>query len=723
MILGQVWPRPFVAGWSEESPDGAFYPTQGPEALRQLYDTDAHFVPYYIAGSKGCPRLLKEVADDPSYPIRFQVIPLDCEPKGHPSEVPEAWRENFRAVGNDLGWGWYETRGGGRMLFATEQPVTIAQFLVIQKRAMQLLESRGVDVDPTTNQWGRCYRLPFVVRDGVPQRHRAGNLDALPRVPLDDLPSALGSSSGGGIAGMFDGIEDAELPLDVIVQGEGGRNSFLTRVAGQLRGQGLDGAALLEELAARNESQCNPPLPAREVAAIARSAQRWDAGARAEPEAIEDDRPLKLGDHVEVARRLLAEFPEGTVGDRGMLWAYSEDLGIWEPSDGDEIARRAGRYSGFPVQGKKDKDGNPAMVALKLRDTDCRGIANVSLREHRTPGFFDHELPGVCFANGFVGEEGTLQPHSQDHRARVAVPYDFDPGAVPGAFLRFLSQVWEPLDDVEAMVQLMREIIGVYTMGLATRFQMAFILLGGGGNGKSVLLDVIRSLFPKGSATAVGPQEWGDQYRRARLASSRINLVSELPEVEIMSSEKVKGIISGDVTEARAIYGSPFDFEPRAGHLFSANALPGVRDHSHGFWRRWTVVPFPRQFADHEKDLTLTERLIETQRSPILSWACEAVPGVLSRRRYTLPSSCERVTKGWRARADQVACFMDEDESVQTSFWSVGAAQLYNRYVEWAKLNGYRNQLSGRVFGERVKTIPKVQTKRTKRGIEYFSEV
>jgi P4 family phage/plasmid primase-like protien len=670
-------------GWSEEQPDGAAYKTVGPEALRELYDTDAHFVPYYLEGSPACPRLLKEVADDPSYPIRFEVVPLDCEPVGHPDVVPEAWRENFRAVADELGWAYYETRGGGRMLFATMEPVTIAQFLVIQRRAMHLLESKGVDVDPTTNQWGRCYRLPFVMRNGVPQRHRAGRMDAIPRVDLGELPSALGL----GLEGMFDGVAGARLPLED-----------------------------------RGNVGCNPPLPSREVAAIARSAQRWEAGGRSEPEEINDDRPLHLGDHVEVARRLLAELPNDTVGDRGALWTYMAGLGCWESSDGDELARRAARFSGFPIRGRNDRDGNPTFTSLKVRDSDCKGVAGVMLREHRTPGFFDQERPGVCFANGFVGEHGVLEPHSPHHRATTSVPFDYEPGVQPEAFIRFLSQIWEPLSDTEEMIQLCREIIGVYATGLATRFQQAFILLGGGANGKSVLLDVVRSLFERDAVTAISPQEWGEEYRRARLAKARVNLVSELPEVEMMSSEKVKGIISGDVTEARAIYGAPFDFTPRAGHLFSANALPGVRDHSHGFWRRWSVLPFPRTFAPEEQDRTLTQRLVETQRGLIMSWAVEAVPGVLARGGYVSPLSCQRVTRDWRARADQVACFMDECEVVSKPGWSIQASQLYNRYVEWAKLNGYRNQLSGRVFGERVKTIPGVGTKKTRAGREYFDD-
>jgi KaiC/GvpD/RAD55 family RecA-like ATPase len=56
---------------------------------------------------------------------------------------------------------------------------------------------------------------------------------------------------------------------------EGGRNHFLTSVAGAMRKQGVDEEALSEALTAINEAQCNPPLTHREVDRIANSVGRY----------------------------------------------------------------------------------------------------------------------------------------------------------------------------------------------------------------------------------------------------------------------------------------------------------------------------------------------------------------------------------------------------------------------------------------------------------------
>jgi P4 family phage/plasmid primase-like protien len=711
-----VWPVRNVLGWSEDDPSGPAFPVvDASTAMRRPYATDAHFVPYHLTGEDRCPRLLKDTPAD--YPIAFSLIPLDCEPEGHKPD--DAWHELAQGAARELGWAYYRTRGGCRILFALATPTDRAGFCTIQKRAALALGELGVRVDPATlDQWGRCYRLPFVNRDGVPQRLPAHGLGQLPLVDVDTLPSLIGVDPS-----RFGGVAAAELGWRNMGNvGEGGRNGFLMRAAGGLRRAGLGGAALLEELANVNESRCNPPLPMREVAALARSAERYEPGAalarqldQMDADAVEDSQPLALGSEVEVARRVLDEFTSDTIGDQGMLWVYNAELGVWESHDGTELARRADRFDGMPIAAGNDRDGNPQFRPLKVSAKFSEGAAKVALRRYRMQRYFDHEAPGVAFANGFYDpHKGELVPHCPDHRARMAVPFDYTPNAEPKAFIAFLRGVWRDQPDASQLCELVRQIIGVMACGAATSIQKAFILLGSGSNGKSVLLDVIRSLFPPEACTAISPQEWGDEYRRARLSSSRINLVSELPEVELLSSEKVKGIISGDVTEGRAIYSAPYDYTPKAGHVFAANSLPGVRDHSHGFWRRWGIIPFTRTFAVHEQDRGLTKRLVETQRGLILSWAVDAVAGVLDGG-YIDPPSCQEALRRWQSSADQIACFLGEAENINGQDHQ--ASMLYQQYVNWARQNGHK-QLSNRIFGERLNSRRDVN--RVKRRAGWF---
>lgn len=56
---------------------------------------------------------------------------------------------------------------------------------------------------------------------------------------------------------------------------EGGRNDYLTKMAGALRRLGLEESAMLAALLDHNETKCSPPLPIREVEMIANSISRY----------------------------------------------------------------------------------------------------------------------------------------------------------------------------------------------------------------------------------------------------------------------------------------------------------------------------------------------------------------------------------------------------------------------------------------------------------------
>jgi putative DNA primase/helicase len=83
-------------------------------------------------------------------------------------------------------------------------------------------------------------------------------------VALLDSPTLVPAPAAGGIA-------------------QGGRNDYLARMGGMLRGQGMSQAGIEAVLLAENREQCRPPLPEDEVRKVAASMGRYPA-----PEATTD---------------------------------------------------------------------------------------------------------------------------------------------------------------------------------------------------------------------------------------------------------------------------------------------------------------------------------------------------------------------------------------------------------------------------------------------------
>ena len=294
--------------------------------------------------------------------------------------------------------------------------------------------------------------------------------------------------------------------------------------------------------------------------------------------------------------------------------------------------------------------------------------------------------------------------------------FDFSYGHVPHKFIDTLKSCFKDDADADQKVALLQQFIGLCLLGGATKYQKGLILLGAGANGKSTVQKIIGALFANNLISAIPPQDMSQEYRRAMLADSRLNLVNELPEAEILASESVKAMISGDLMVGRHIRQSPFEFIPKAGHIFAANALPGVRDMSLGFWRRWLVLTFNRTFKKHEQIPGLAEGIIQSELPAIASWALEGAAHAYANG-YTIPPSSKMAIEKWRSEADQVATFLKylyEGELEDRE----PASKIYNDYCLWASNSGHRH-MSAVKFAKRLHQLG-VEKIRTKQGNFYI---
>jgi P4 family phage/plasmid primase-like protien len=430
------------------------------------------------------------------------------------------------------------------------------------------------------------------------------------------------------------------------------------------------------------------------------------AEAPAKSEAKSSTRSFKRGDHVELGaalnKSLRASGP--VVFAEGDTYRYDAAAGVWKKVDVADQSRTVQRFAGIP-SGKM-------RTPLELRASDVSGALKLAHDQIAQADFFMNSPPGLVFANGYVrvSADGiSREANSPDHRARHAFSFDFDDGAPPGKFLRFLDALFRDDADRDEKSACLQEFAGASLLGIATQFQRCVVNIGGGENGKSKLADILNGVMPDGSVEAIPPQEWSNEYRRAMLAGKRLNVVAELPESDIIASEAFKAIIAGDPILGRQIYQPPFTFRPTAGHLFAANKLPGTNDQTDGFWRRLVVLRFNRSFKDDpNRNPRIAEEILAEERPAIAAWMLAGALRLVRAGDYTLPASHHEELRRWRLQADQVSQFLaertepDEGEDAR----GTAAATLYRTYQTWTYVNGHR-AISSTKFGMRMKDLGK----------------
>ncbi len=409
------------------------------------------------------------------------------------------------------------------------------------------------------------------------------------------------------------------------------------------------------------------------------------------------------GDHAEMARRALTDLKGDVEEDciyADRLFRYAPERFIWEGVSDEEQDRQILSYSGLPK-------GLTGRMALKWPDVTGTRKALGQLASR--PGFFAEAPRGIMFRNGFLrvdGQELKLEPPSAGQRQRETLSFDYEANAPAERWALFLREIFAPDEDVEQKIALLQEFAGAALIGIAPRMQRALLLLGDGQNGKSVFLKCLTALFPPRFVAAVHPQVWGNEYYRAMLAGTRLNVVSELPESDILESGAFKAMVDGSEMNARFIRQAAFTFVPEAAHLFSANQLPGTTDYSHGFWRRFLVVRFNRIFTDAEANTTLAAELIENELPGICAWVLRGAARLLQRDRYSIPASSQEALEEWKAGADAVAAFLDDctEPAPLSEMLGIQARELYALFRTWLAENGHRI-MSAQKFGRRLRFL------------------
>ena len=201
---------------------------------------------------------------------------------------------------------------------------------------------------------------------------------------------------------------------------------------------------------------------------------------------------------------------------------------------------------------------------------------------------------------------GELRPHTPDFLSPVQIKIHYDPDATCPAWERYLDSTFDK--DIHPLIW---QVIG-WLFTPDTSAQKAVLLVGAGGNGKSVFLDALVAMLGRENVSGKSLHQLEeDRFACADLYGRLANICADLPNTELKSSSMFKAIVTGDLIDAQRKNQHPFTFQPFARLVLSANAFPRSRDSSEGFFRRWLVIPFEKSF--HDSDERRNKRALDAE--------------------------------------------------------------------------------------------------------------
>lgn len=512
----------------------------------------------------------------------------------------------------------------------------------------------------------------------------------------------------------------AEAPESVT---EGGRNQEMFRLACSLRAKGLTVEELTPAVLKANETRCKPPLSAREIETICKSAGRYERGMAAPrvpknfsgvsvkpsdysdagnaemfKETYKNDliyvdalgwlfwngRRWERNDHkaLNTAMRFTAKMLQEAVdGNRSALMQQAEAQAKYAET-GEEESKATLEKAQRQTAAAKEflKHAQKSRSAVRLNGLVGLAKGRMVIKADKLDANpFDLNTPA-----GIVNlTTGQIRPHD---RAALCTQITMVGPDSAGAemwhdFLATITCGDRSLEGFLQMVAGMALIGAIYQEGIV-------IAYGVGRNGKSTFFNALQSILGDYAGSIDIKVLTTDRSNKgaslAMLRGKRLVVTGEVEEQHRLSVSTLKQVASTDKLVIEEKYKAPETVKQTHTLVLFTNFLPRVGSTDGGTWRRLLVVPFNALIPESSGVQNYADVLADKAGGAILAWAIEGAGNFIRNGfKLDIPEVVAEATEEYREREDWLNNFIDE-RCTKDPNGRVGARELYTEYKSWA---------------------------------------
>lgn len=287
------------------------------------------------------------------------------------------------------------------------------------------------------------------------------------------------------------------------------------------------------------------------------------------------------------------------------------------------------------------------------------------------------------------------------------LPVTYDPKATCPAILEFLKQLFpqQPED-----ITLLQEYTG-YMLLRRMLFQKVLMLLGEGANGKSTLLDLIKTFIGEENVVHISIQDLcNGRWYTAELYKKLANLDSDIEAKELQHTGKFKRATGGDRLMGERKNKNPFYYKPFTKHIWSCNQIPYSYDDSEAFYRRWRIIPFKQQFKGTNCNPNILKKLkTPKEMSGFLNWALQGLIRILSQGEFSNEPPVEETKALWMRLSDPLFTFLYSGNVEWGEGERYPIQEFYRDFTSFCAEQGLRQWILDRVGKTINKKYPQIE--------------
>lgn len=260
----------------------------------------------------------------------------------------------------------------------------------------------------------------------------------------------------------------------------------------------------------------------------------------------------------------------------------------------------------------------------------------------------------------------------------ISLPIAYNIDADCPKFKEFLTQILLPED-----IPIIQEMFG-YCFWKDYFLQKAFMLLGGGANGKSTLLGVLSALLGNDNISNISLHDIIEYpFALSNLYCKLANIHTEVSDRVLSRTGHFKMLTGKDFVFANVKFKEGFTFINYAKLIFACNKLPETKEDTDAFFRRWIIIQFPYKFNKEKADKTLIDKLTtEEELSGIFNWAMEGLKRILANQDFSYSKSTDNIAEKYIRLSDSLRAFvMDWVKEDREGY--VTKADFYEKYLDY----------------------------------------
>jgi putative DNA primase/helicase len=325
-----------------------------------------------------------------------------------------------------------------------------------------------------------------------------------------------------------------------------------------------------------------------------------------------------------------------------------------------------------------------------------------------------------CRLNVYTGETTDHDPMYMDFNR---IPVTYDKNAKCEAVDMMIDKVFSHDKEV---IQLFYEMLGSCLIR-HSKYQKAFILVGGGSNGKSTILDMIMTWIGRENYSTIDITELcGNRFAPAGLENKMVNIGDDCNTSMLKNTGIIKKIFAGQEIRVEKKGQDGYNITPYATHIFSSNSLIKSVDKSDGYYRRFIFLPMMATFSSKDKDYDpMIEEKVTTDEamSHLLNLALKGARRLIRDGKFLEPKAVQEMLEEYKIENTSSLRWVEDKKIDLDHCLNTPKLDLYNEYKSWAEQNGEKNVSGSNTFYNDIRKkfgLAKQSKQQKKDGKRYF---